>query len=168
MRVTVSCEDVLPTEAHVCVGHYSGWCHRAFCPLTFPGSQSQQSPPRRTISPWPELMGQDHSSETRRPALSFWHLKLRQEQGAGEEGDRALPEMPFLSPSSSRVSSSWRWVCRSPKDCSLVCGASGVEVHYCTRFKCSCCKKSFRLQIAGFTDAKSTLPAKSQISIWLH
>ena len=168
MRVTVSCEDVLPTEAHVWVGHYSGWCHRAFCLLILPGTPSQQSPHRRTISPWHELMGQDHSSETRQPALSFWHLKLTQEQGAGEEGDGALPEMPFLCWSSSRVIRSRRWVCRSPKDCSLLCGASGIKVHCCIRFKCFYCQKSFTLQTAGFTDAKSTLPAKSQISICLH
>ena len=166
MRVTVSCEDVLPTEALVWVGHYSGWCHRAFCLLIFPGTPSQQSPHRRTISPWPELMGQDHSSETRQPALSFWHLKLT--QGAGEEGDGALPEMPFLCWSSSRVIRSRRWVCRSPKDCSLLCGASGIKVHCCIRFKCFYCQKSFTLQTAGFTGAQSTLPAKSQISICLH
>ena len=64
-------EDAPFMEAHVCTGHYSGWSHRAMCPQAFPRSQSQQSLHGRMVSPWHELMGQDHSSRTRSPALSF-------------------------------------------------------------------------------------------------
>lgn len=163
MRVTSSCEDALPMEAHVCIGHYSGWCHRAFCDWHFLGVNHNN---HRTEEPFHlDLNWWVRISQVKPDHLPSHFDTLRQEQGARKEVDGALPEKPFLCWSSSHVISSWRWVCRSLKDCSLVCGASGIKVHCCIRFKCSCCKKSFKLLGSLML---STLPVKSQISIWLH